>query len=222
MDDAPHQDTDAPAPDEVVYAYKPSLMGAPFEFRLTPTALEWRKGRISAPVPYDQIRRLRLSFRPVSMQSQRFLAEVWPVSGPKLQIASTSIRGLVEQERLDAAYRDFIVELHRRMAAAGAQTAFERGTPPILYWPGLVVFFAAALALTALTVHALFAGTWTGALIVAAFLALLLWHMGPFFRRNRPGSYRPEALPEEVLPRGGTARSTHGAERNAGGAPAQR
>ena len=87
------------------------------------------------------------------------------------------------------------------MAAAGAQTAFERGTPPFLYWPGLVVFFAAALALTGLTVQALLAGTWTGAAIVGAFLVLLLWHMGPFFRRNRPGTYRPEDVPDEVLPR---------------------
>ena len=194
MDDTPRPDTVAPAADDVVYAYRASLMGAPFEFRLTPTALEWQKGRFIGQVPYDQVRRLRLSFRPVTMQSQRFLAEVWPVSGPKLQIASTSVRGMVEQERQDAAYRDFIVELHRRMFAAGAPTSFERGTLQILYWPGVVVFFAAALALAGLAVQAVIAGTWSGAAIVGAFLVLLLWHMGPFFRRNRPGTYRPDAL----------------------------
>ena len=207
MDEPAPPDIETSAPGDIVYAYKPSLMGAPFEFRLTPTSLQWGKGRFTGQIAYDRIRRLRLSFRPVTMQSQRFLAEVWPAPGPKLQIASTSVRGLVEQERLDAAYRAFIVELHRRMAAAGARTAFEQGTPPIVYWPGLAVFFAAALGLTGLAVQSLLAAAWTGALIVGAFLVLLLWHMGPFFHRNRPGSYRPDALPEEVLPRGSHGRS---------------
>jgi hypothetical protein len=210
MDETPRPDTVAPATpdavasvtDDVVYAYRASLMGAPFEYRLTPTALAWQKGRFTGQTPYGQVRRVRLSFRPVTMQSQRFLAEVWPVAGPKLQIASTSVRGLVEQERQDAAYRAFIVELHRRMFATGAQTAFERGTLPVLYWPGLVVFFAAALALAGLAVHAAISGTWSAVAIVAAFFVLLLWHMGPFFRRNRPGTYRPDALPNEVLPGG--------------------
>jgi hypothetical protein len=196
-------DTDALAADDFVYAYRGSLMGAPFEFRLTPAGLAWQKGRFTGETPYGQIRRLRLSFRPVTMQSQRFLAEVWPAAGtgPKLQIASTSVRGLVEQERQDAAYRAFILELHRRMAAAGAQTSLERGTLPVLYWPGLIVFFAAALGLAALAVHAAVSGTWSAVAIVVAFFVLLLWHMGPFFRRNRPGTYRPDAVPDEVLPR---------------------
>jgi hypothetical protein len=200
MSDTLRPDLEPPTPADIVYVYKPSLMGAPFEFRLTPGALEWGKGRIGDRVPYDQIRRVRLSFRPVSMQSQRFLAEIWPASGPKLQLASTSIRGLVEQERQDAAYRVFVGELHRRLVQSGVRAVFERGTPAVLYWPGLIVFFSAALALAVLTAQALFAGTWTGALIVGAFLVLLLWHMGPFFARNRPGTYRPDALPEEVLP----------------------
>jgi len=210
MDDTPRPataapetpDTHASATDDLVYAYRASLMGAPFEFRLTSAGLAWQKGRFTGETPYGQVRRLRLSFRPVTMQSHRFLAEVWPVGGPKLLIASTSVRGIVEQERQDTAYRAFIVELHRRMHAAGATTVFERGTRPVLYWPGVVVFFAAALALAGLIGQAAISGTWSAVAIIGAFLLLMLWHMGPFFRRNRPGTYRPDAVPEEVLPRG--------------------
>ena len=49
------------------YAYKSSLMGAPFEFRLAADALEWRKGTYAGSTPYDRIRRIRLSFRPMTM-----------------------------------------------------------------------------------------------------------------------------------------------------------
>jgi hypothetical protein len=45
----------------------------------------------------------------------------------------------------------------------------------------------------------------TSAAIVAAFLAFYLWQAGNFFRRNRPGTYRPDALPADVMPRESTA-----------------
>jgi len=37
---------------------------------------------------------------------------------------------------------------------------------------------------------------------VGGFLVLFLWQGGNFFRRNRPGLYRPEALPAELMPKG--------------------
>ena len=107
----------------LVYAYKSSLMGAPFEFRLAPAGLEWRKGMHSGRTPYDGIRRIRLGFRPMTMQNHRFLGEIWTTDGPKLQIASTSWRSLVEHERLDAPYRAFVTELSRRV---GGRSGWQR------------------------------------------------------------------------------------------------
>jgi hypothetical protein len=187
--------------EDLVYAYKSSLMGAPFELRLAPEALEWRKGPYSGRTPYDRVRRIRLGFRPITMQNYRFLGEIWPADGPKLQIASTSWKSLVEHERLDAAYRVFVIELSRRVGAAGGTTSFETGSPVFLYWPGVVVFLGAALALAGLTVRALSEQAWSGAAFIAAFLAFFLWQAGTFFRRNRPGRYDPAAVPPQVLPK---------------------
>ena len=183
-----------------VYVYKPSLVGAPLEFRLAPDAFEWRKGRHAGRTPYDGIRRIRLSFRPATMQNHRFLAEVWPADGPKLQIASTSWRSIMEQERLDAAYTAFLTELHRRVGAAGGAPLLQTGSPALLYWPGVVIFAGVLLALAGLIVRALQSQAWSGGAFVAAFLALFLWQAGGFFRRNRPGTYRADAVPAQVLP----------------------
>jgi hypothetical protein len=183
------------------YDYKPTLLGAPWEFRLTADALEWQIGRRSGRVPYDRIARVRLSFRPVTMQTYRFLAEIWPADGPRLQIASTSWRNIIEQERKDTAYATFLAELHRRISTAGGRAAFVAGTPPILYWPGRAVFTAAALTMAALTFHAAWTGAWGAAAVLGGFLALFLWQVGGFFRRNRPGTYRPDALPPVLVPR---------------------
>lgn len=186
--------------DDVSYEYRASLIGAPWQFRVAPEALHWSMGRHSGQVPYDAIRRVRLSFRPVSMQSYRFLAEIWPKEGPKLTIASSTWQSIAGQERQDQAYSAFIGALHKRIAAAGGQGDFIAGSPVLLYWLGLVIFVGAALALAGLILRALELETFAGAAMVGAFLALFLWQLGNFFRRNRPGRYRPDAPPAVLLP----------------------
>ena len=192
---------DATTGDDFAYSYKSSLLAAPFEFRLTPDALHWRKGGASGHTLYRNIRRVRLSFRPLTMQNHRFVGEIWS-DGPKLTISSTSWKSMVEHERLDSRYRVFIAELCRRIGAARGKTRLETGSPPIMYWIGVVVVFGASFALASLIVRALQFADWAPAAFIAAFLALLLWQAGTFFRRNRPGVFRPEAVPDLVLPRG--------------------
>jgi len=193
---------DSPASiDEFYYAFKSSLIGAPMELRLEQDALEWRKGAAAGRAPYRLIRRMRLSFRPMTMQNYRFLAEVWPADGPKLQIASTSWKSMFEHQRLDAQYAAFVTELSRRTGAAGGQTSFECGSPGLIYWPGVVVLVGAALGIAGLAVRALEVGAFAGAAFIGAFLALFLWQAGGFFLRNRPAIYRPEAPPPLLLPK---------------------
>lgn len=184
-----------------VYTYKPALMASPRELRLTADAVEVRWGLRAFRVRYDRIRRVRLSFKPITLQHMRFVAEIWSDDVPKFEIASTSWKSLVEQDRLDGPYGVFVAELHRRLIAAGTRASFETGSPPLLYWPGVAVLVAVSLGLAALIVRALQTGGWSGAAFVAAFLGLFLWQAGTFFRRNRPGTYRPDALPHDVLPK---------------------
>jgi len=198
-DDATRRSDPAADP---VYIHKPSLMGAPWELRLRPEALEWRTGRHEGRIPYARVTRVRLSFRPVTMQTRRFLAEVWSAGGPRLSIASTSWRSMVEQAAQDQAYGAFLRELHRRIAAAGATPAFDRGSPALLYWPGLAVLVGVVAGFAVLIVQALDIGAYGGAAVVCAFFALFAWQGGTYFRRNRPGRYRPDALPADLVPDG--------------------
>lgn len=198
-DDATRRSDPAADP---VYIHKPSLMGAPWELRLRPEALEWRTGRHEGRIPYARVTRVRLSFRPVTMQTRRFLAEVWSAGGPRLSIASTSWRSMVEQAAQDQAYGAFMRELHRRIAAAGVTPAYDRGSPALLYWPGLAVFVGVVAGFAVLIVQALDIGAYGGAAVVGAFFALFAWQGGTYFRRNRPGRYRPDALPADLVPGG--------------------
>ncbi len=185
------------------YSFRPALLGAPSTFTLTEGGMEWSVGSRTGRVRYRDVRRLRLSFKPGSMQAYRFLIEIWAEGAPKLDIASSSWKSMVEQERRDAPYAAFVAELHARVARAGSPglVRYDRGANPFLYWPGLVLYSVLALGLVGTLVRALQLDTYGVAVFIGGFSALFLWQGGNFFRRNRPGVYRPDALPRELMPR---------------------
>jgi hypothetical protein len=178
------------------------LLGAGWQFRLTPAGIDWSAGARAGFVPYAEVRGLRLSYRPTSMQSHRFVMEIWSRNAPVLRVVSTTWKSMVEQLRQDDAYTRFVSELHARLAAARVTVDCERGRPPLIYWPGLVVFVGVTLAMGALIVRALEAHVVAGAVFVAIFFALFVRQGWMFFGRNRPGRYPLPAPPRDLLPRG--------------------
>lgn len=188
-------------PEGHAYSFRPSLIGAPHEFRLTERGVEWTAGRSSGSVTWRDVSRVRMSFRPTSMQSYRFVTEIRSADAPKLVLVSTSWKGMAVQERLDNAYTAFVTEFHRRLAQAQTPARFEQGASPLQYWPGVAVVAGLTLALVLLIARTLQAGVVSAAIFTAAFLALFLWRAIDYFRRNRPGLYDPAALPAELLPK---------------------
>jgi hypothetical protein len=193
--------TDPAAADDPVYSYKPSLMGAPWGFRLRGDAIEWQVGSSLGRTPYRRIVRVRLSYRPATLQSRRFLTEIWPAEGARFTIVSSSWRSLVELSPQDQAYGAFVRELHRRLAAAGTKASFDAGSPAILYWPGLAIVATATVVVGTMALHALWLKNWPAAAIVGGFFGLFAWQGGTFFWRNRPRRYWPDAVPSDLVPR---------------------
>jgi hypothetical protein len=186
----------------ISYAYRPALLGAAWEFKLAGDGIDWAAGAKSGHIAFRNVRHVRMSYRPASMQSHRFMTELWADGAPKLEILSSSWKSMVEQERLDKPYAAFVAELHRRLARAAPPARYQQGSHPLLYWPGLVAFVGVSLGLAFLIVRALQADTKGGAAFIGAFLVLFLWQGGNFFRRNRPGLYHPEAPPADLMPKG--------------------
>jgi hypothetical protein len=135
------------------------------------------------------------------MQTHRFQTEIWSAEVPRLDIVSSSWKSMVEQADQGDDYRAFILELHKRLALAGRGIRFDAGANPLIYWPGVAVFIAAAIGFAGLTMRALESGAGFAALLIGAFLLLFLWQAGNIFYRNKPASYRPDAVPAVLLPR---------------------
>ena len=182
------------------YAFKPSLMGAAHQFELTDGGLSWRLAGRSGVWPYADISAIRLSYRPVTMQADRFRADILHVKRARITVVSTSWQTSALMTAQNQGYRSFMVELHERMAQAGSKATLTGGLSPNLYAAGLTLVILLAIGMAALFVRALVTGEFSGALFLLAFAALFGWQIGGFLRRNRPLVYSFSDIPVRLLP----------------------
>jgi hypothetical protein len=182
------------------YAYKASLIGSAHRFELTEQGLSWRIAGRSGLWPYEDIASVRLSFRPVSMQARRFRADISNANGRRLSIFSTSWQTAALMAPQDKDYRDFIIELHARMAKAGSRAVLTGGLHPRFYTAAIVCLVLLASAMGGLMIRSVASGEWAGALFLAGFAALFAWQVGGFVRRNKPLAYRFGEVPQALLP----------------------
>ena len=131
-------DPQAGAGDDPVYAYKPSLMAAPWELRLKGDALTWRAGRHEGRVPYGRIARVRLSFRPATMQTRRFVTELWPAGMTTVEGTETIVGSLTTNDTTSGS----VVSVLRVTVAMYGCTP----TPPVTMAPGAIVTASAGVS----------------------------------------------------------------------------
>ena len=182
------------------YAYKASLIGSAHQFELTEQGLSWRIGSRAGLWDYTDIAAVRLSYRPVSMQARRFRADIKKAGGGRLAILSTSWQTAALMAPQDKDYRDFIIELHARMAKAGSQAVLTGGLGPRVYVAAIACVALLAIAMSGLLLRSIVSGEWAGALFLVGFAALFAWQVGGFIARNRPLIYTFDDLPKALLP----------------------
>ena len=182
------------------YAYKASLIGAAHRFELTDAGLVWHLAGRTGTWPYAEIASIRLSYRPVSMQARRFRADLRNAGGQRLSLLSTSWQSPALMAAQSAPYRDFIIALHARMAAAGGTAALTGGLGRRNYFAALVLIALLGVAMAGLLLRALAIGEWAGAAFLVGIAALFAWQVGGFIRRNRPRTYTFADVPRTLLP----------------------
>lgn len=191
----------APNSGFLTYAYRPRMMGADYSFQLSPQALEWDIGRRAGKISYRDIARVRLGFSPSNFAANRFVTEIWSREGLKLLIASVSAKSLFDFENRGPAYRHFVEELSRKVAASGAHCRFEAGFPSWRWWPAVIVGVTAVLAALYLCIRVLLMGELAIAAILAALGLFFCWQIGSMILRNRPRVFAPPDFPKSIMPR---------------------
>nr|WP_246432911.1 hypothetical protein [Rhodopseudomonas rhenobacensis] len=176
------------------------MIGGGQSFELADDGLVWSIGGKSGLWRYDTIASVRLSYRPVSMQSRRFRADIEYGSGERIRILSTSWQTVALMAPQDVDYRAFVTLLHQRMQQAGSRAALIGGLKPWIYNIGLVVLALLGVAMAGLLARAVATGEWAGIVFILGFAALFGWQIGGFIRRNKPRNYTFEDLPKELIP----------------------
>jgi hypothetical protein len=184
----------------ISYAYKASLISSAYQFELTDAGLSWQMGRRSGVWPYADIASIRLSYRPMSMQSRRYRADIDRAGGERIAILSTTWQTVSLMTPQDQDYRAFMIELHRRMKAAGSKASLIGGIGTVTYAMAVAVLVLLAIAMIGLYVRALATSEFTGALFLVGMAVWFAWTIGGFIRRNRPRRYSFDALPATLLP----------------------
>ena len=184
----------------ISYAYKASLISSAYQFELTDAGLAWQMGRRSGVWPYADIGSIRLSYRPMSMQSRRFRADIERAGGERIAVLSTTWQTVSLMTPQDQGYRTFITELHRRMREAGCKASLIGGIGTVTYAMAVAMLVLLAVAMIGLLVRALVTSEFTGALFLVGIAVWFAWTIGGFITRNRPRGYSFDALPETLLP----------------------
>jgi hypothetical protein len=177
--------------------------------------LSWHIGSRSGLWPYAGISAIRLSYRPVSMQSRRFRADIESTglestglesrglegtSFGRIAVLSTSWQTVALMAPQDEDYRAFITQLHARMKQAASKAVLTGGLRPRIYAAAVVLLILVAMAMAGLLIRAVAIGEWAGALFLVGFAALFAWQVGGFVARNRPRAYTFDDLPAALLP----------------------
>jgi hypothetical protein len=186
--------------DGTQYVFKPSLVGGASQFDLTDEGLSWQVKGKKGLWPLEKIAAIRLSYRPVSMQSRRFRADIEDTRGERVTLYSTTWHTVALMSPQDGGYRAFIVELHRRLAAIKSNAVLVVGINPKIYLAGMIVIAVVGVAMLGLLIRALVTGQFAGAVFLVGFAALFVWQIGGFMRRNKPHRYTFDALPQDVMP----------------------
>lgn len=182
------------------YAYRASLIGSAHTFELTDEGLSWHIAGRSGVWPLASIASIRLSYRPISMQSRRFRADIETVGRERIAVLSTTWQTVALMAPQDRDYRAFIIRLHRRLAQAGSHAVLTGGLRPPVYAAAIVLLVLLAMAMAGLLARAVATGEFAGSLFLVGFAALFAWQVGGFIRRNRPRTYSFDDLPKDVLP----------------------
>lgn len=146
------------------------------------------------------LREVRLQIAHVHRSGDFGLCRLTFNDGLTLTVQSTNARGLPDEARAPA-YRDFVRELHVRLAADTSSTiAFQAGDHPGRRVFAIVIVAIAVLFFIALPFGLfLFKPGWE-LLGVLATGAAFVWPAWKTAQRNAPRAYRPAQVPADLLP----------------------
>ncbi len=174
-------------------------------YSLSSGGLEWEEengGR--EQLGFDAIEAVELKFAPTRYERNRYRLRIRHQGGGKTDITNKHFRGFASFKDQSSTFVPFLREFHRNLAGANPSVAYRRGMSPSGRLLALVSCLIGGLALLFAAAYGRRNGNdslFFACLLLLLIAALSLWS---YFAKNRPGTYDPLELPDELLPREGS------------------
>ncbi|MDA7881800.1 hypothetical protein N9A94_05795 [Akkermansiaceae bacterium] len=156
------------------------------------------EGRITE-VPISDIVDVRCRYYPTRMQLNRYECLLTVRGGTKIKIGNQFFRGVADFEDRSAEYRKFVVALHVALSQQNPRCLFHSGVTPASFYLTAAFLICSMLTLAFLIV--VLGVSMPGfAVVKVVILITMIPYSIKWFYKNKPKSYRPKAIPTDVLP----------------------
>lgn len=162
-------------------------------------------GEADLAIPLSGIHEVRLAYEPTRFQSNRFRCYIEGTSGRRATLQNEHFAGFASFDDRTDTYLDLVRALIPRTARANPSCAFKTGTSPLNWWMQ-AAFLAVCSAILALALVFLYAVIGWLVIVKLILLAFLVPMAVRWFRKNRPGTFTPDAIPSGLLPKAASSR----------------
>ena len=192
--------TSSPPAGMLRYAQRQKPFSGALELILDANGLTASKGRSTLTIPFAEIEKIVLTFTPRNTSFRTFTCKVHATNRRKLRFDSLSWKSLIETDKLDPEFRQFVAALAERSAASNPKLQLHAGFSPLRH--KLMLFLGVILGggLIACTVYAAIKGAAMVGLLSFGVTGYLIWWLREVLTRNRPRDFTPDSLPDGVLP----------------------
>lgn len=185
---------------ERVYAHRAKPIAPPMVLRLSDELIIGERGSRKEPILLSKLARIRLRYAPRNTALHAFRCEARAIDGRGVVFDNISWTSLMQNERLDADYRAFVLDLVTRAAKANPKLQLEAGVGRFHYRLMQISGIAILVGLIATGVAAAIGKSLPLAGLAAALVIYLGYWLREFLTRNKPRSFEASAVPEGVLP----------------------
>ena len=166
---------------------------------LTPKALQWHDDKgASGEIELSKVKEVRLRFEPSRAETRRFAMHI--NAGTTTTITNINYRGVMDFEARSDEFRNFVIAFHKALASTNPSVIYHQGSTTGAYIGNVLLsLFVFGIIIFAFFFF-LFAGVVWVALVKLVIILALIPTLIRFLKRNRPGTYRPDDIPAELLP----------------------
>ncbi|MEQ9285262.1 MAG: hypothetical protein RIG77_00050 [Cyclobacteriaceae bacterium] len=150
-------------------------------------------------VEYTAILRVNPAF--VSTKSNSFYQCTLKLkNGESVLLKSQHYVGLANFEDRNESYVNFVKGLHKILSTANPGIEYKKGIGKLAYLASMLLFVIAGVAFPIVAIAMLIGGQLLYGGIALLASILLIFRMINYSKRNKPGTYTPDALPDTLLP----------------------